>query len=231
MRCTVCARPKHCQRHSISFTFVWDGKCIFSQGCGSCAHGVTAMPSANDAFKRLRNHFPWNSWMSCDHRSPLRLILTHLNKIYLSWMMGLFCSCVLTVHCYLGSLHISYCKVSWWLQSLFMKQNKAGSLLKTEHSPRAQKHSKEKLIWVELLSPWQSTHLLVYLQAPHGRRSSTPAYFSQRRLHQVWEDFNTSLIDSNYGILICIITCSTRHTSPPTEFICWCLAMLRELIE
>lgn len=189
------------------------------------------MPSANDAFKRLRNHFPWNSWMSCDHRSPLRLILTHLNKIYPSWMMGLFCSCVLTERCYLGSLHISYCEVSWWLQSLFMKQNKAGSLLKTEHSPLAQKHSKEKLIWVELLSPWQNKHLLFCLQAPHGRRSSTPAYFSLRRLHQVWVDFNASLIDSNYGILICIITCSTRHTSPPTEFICWCLAMLRELME
>lgn len=41
MRCTVRARPKHWQHHSISFTFVWDGRCIFSQGCGSRVLGVT----------------------------------------------------------------------------------------------------------------------------------------------------------------------------------------------
>lgn len=52
MRCTVCARPKLCQCHSISFTFVWDRNRIFSQGCGSCVHDVIEMPSANDAFRK-----------------------------------------------------------------------------------------------------------------------------------------------------------------------------------
>lgn len=153
MRCTVHTQPKHCLRHSISFTFVWDGKCIFSQACGPCVHGGTAMPGANDAFKRQRQRFLRNTWMARDHPPLLWQIMTYLNEIFLSWMFRLFCSLVLIVmkhwsdgrqtdRCYLGSFYFSYCQVSWRLQSLFMKQNKAGSLLKTEYSPLAQKQSK-----------------------------------------------------------------------------------------
>ena len=84
-----------------------------------------------------------------------------------------------------------------------------------------------------LTSSWHSKWNLIRGASPppsHDDRGRTSASFARRR-ESPESTLLPSLIRLQLLNLICIITCSTRHTSPPTEFICCCLAMLRELTE